>query len=109
MLVTELGIVIRARPLQLSNADSPMPVTVLGMMVFLHPLIRVLDAVSMIALHPLRESYLLFSVPTFILPKLLHPLKAPYPMLVTELPMVALVKPLQKAYLQVFLFQLFTS
>ena len=41
-------------PVQLSNALSPMLVTLSGMSVFLHPEISVLDAVVMIPLRPFQ-------------------------------------------------------
>ena len=46
------------RPLQPSNAKLPILVTELGIIVFLQPAIKVLEAVSIIALQLLRESYL---------------------------------------------------
>ena len=55
MVVTELGISMLVRP-QASNAPFPMAVTVLGMTVHLQPTINVLVDVSMMALHPSRES-----------------------------------------------------
>ena len=39
------------------NALSPILVTPLGIIVFLQPAIRVFEAVSIIALHPFRDSY----------------------------------------------------
>ena len=56
MLVTEFGIVIDVRPIQLSKADTPMLVTELGMMVFLQPVINVLVFVLIMALQLSRES-----------------------------------------------------
>ena len=58
MLVTEFGIVTLVRPEQPENASRPMLVTEFGMMVFLHPAIKVFEAVSIMALQLLRESYL---------------------------------------------------
>lgn len=55
MLVTELGIVIAVRPLP-AKASSPIEVTELEIVVFIHPTIRVLLSVSIIALQLLRES-----------------------------------------------------
>ena len=55
--VTELGISMLVRPLKLSKAELPIAVTVLGIIVFSQPTIKVLDAVSIIALQLLRESY----------------------------------------------------
>ena len=56
MLVTELGIVMAVRPVRPEKAPFPMLVTELGIVVLLHPLIRQLDAVSIIALQLSRES-----------------------------------------------------
>ena len=56
MLVTLLGMVMEVRPEQYSNARPPMLVTLLGIIVFLHPEIKVLVAVSIIALQLERES-----------------------------------------------------
>ena len=66
MLVTLLGMVTEVRPEQPSNAYSPMLVTLLGMIVLLQPAIRVLLAVSIIALQLLRESYFSFPLSTDI-------------------------------------------
>ena len=93
MLVTELGMVTLVRPEQSSNALLPMLVTELGMMVLLHPAINVFDAVSMMALQLSRESYEELPDATVRLVKLEQPLNAPLPMLVTEFPMVTLVRP----------------
>ena len=81
------------RPEQSSNALLPMLVTELGMMVLLHPAINVFDAVSMMALQLSRESYEELPDATVRLVKLEQPLNAPLPMLVTEFPMVTLVRP----------------
>ena len=56
MLVTLLGIVIEVRPVQPLNAWFPTAVTLLGITVFLQPVIKVLEDVSIIALQLLRES-----------------------------------------------------
>ena len=72
-----------------------MLVTLLGMVVFLQPAIRVLLAVSIIALQLLRESYFLFPLSTDIEVRLLHSLNAYLPMLVTLLGMVTEVRPEQ--------------
>ena len=63
MLVTLFGIVIEKSSTLSEYVNSPpekalcpMVVTVFGMMVFLHPLIKVFVADSMIALQSLRES-----------------------------------------------------
>ena len=50
MLVTPAGISILVRPLQLSNALFPMLVTPAGILLDLHPRINVLLPVSIIAL-----------------------------------------------------------
>ena len=64
-------------------------------MVFLQPLIKVLVAVSIIALQLLRESYFVFPLSTTIEVKPLHQRKAPSPIVVTEHGMVTEVKPEQ--------------
>ena len=56
MLVTLLGMVIAVSEEQEPKAYSPMLVTLLGILVFLQPLIKVFVAVSMIALQLLRLS-----------------------------------------------------
>ena len=91
MLVTLFGIVKFANPSQPEKADSPMVVTLLGITVFLHPAINVLEAVSTMALHPLRESYLLLPFSTCIETSPLQLLKAPLPMLVTPLGIITVV------------------
>ena len=50
-----------------------MAVTLLGIIVFMQPSIKVLVAVSIIALHPLRESYMLFPDSTIIEVRLVQP------------------------------------
>jgi hypothetical protein len=57
MLITLLGSVIDVRSLQPEKAFLPMLVTLLGMVVFLHPAINVFEAVSIMALQLSRESY----------------------------------------------------
>jgi hypothetical protein len=69
--------------------------TEFGMFVLLHPVINLLDAVSIIALQSFRESYMLFPLSTLMLVRLLQLAKAARPMEVTELGMVTLVSPLQ--------------
>ena len=81
------------KPLQPLNAPMPIEVTELGIIVFLHPLINVFVAVSIMALQFSRESYTELPLSTFMLVKPLQPLNAPSPIEVTELPMVTLVKP----------------
>ncbi len=70
-----------------------MLVTLLGIIVFLHPAINVLVAVSMMALQFSRESYLGLLESTFIDVRLEQLPKAKYPILVTLLGMVIEVKP----------------
>lgn len=57
ILVTEEGIVTEVNPVQPQKASAPIEVTELGIIEFLHPAIRELDFVSIIALQLLRESY----------------------------------------------------
>jgi hypothetical protein len=65
----------------------------MGIMVFLHPEINVLLAVSIIALQLLRESYTVLPLSTCIDTKSLHSSKALMPMKVTALGMVTEVRP----------------
>ena len=65
-LVTLLGIVIEVKPLHLLKALLPILFTVFGITVFLHPQIRVLLSLSIMALQLLRESYFVFFVSTDI-------------------------------------------
>ena len=60
------------KPLQPWKASLPIDVTPTGMIVDLQPEIRVFVAVSIIALHPSRESYTLLPSSTSILVKLLQ-------------------------------------
>ena len=83
------------KPLQPENELLPIVVTEFGIIVFLHPLINVFVAVSIMALQFSRESYIELPLSTFMLVKPLQPLNALMPIEVTELGMVALVKPLQ--------------
>ena len=64
MLVTEVGMVTEVREEQPPNASSPMLVTEVGMVVDWHPAIRVLEAVSIIALQFSRESYTVLPLST---------------------------------------------
>ena len=91
------------KPLQPMNALSPIEVTELGIIVFLHPLINVFVAVSIMALQFSRESYTELPQSTIKLHKPLQPPNALSPIEVTELGMVTLVKPLQywNAYLPI--------
>ena len=72
-----------------------MEVTELGMTVALQPAISVLLAVSMIALQLLRESKIVLPLSTLMTSKLLQPENVPEPMVVTELGIITLVRPLQ--------------
>ena len=92
MLVTELGRVMEVRDSQLKNALSPMLVTELGMVVDWHPAIRVLVAVSIIALQLSRESYIVLPLSTTMVVREEQPANAPLPILVTELGMVMEVR-----------------
>ena len=83
------------KPLQSENASLPIEVTELGIIVFLHPLINMFVAVSIMALQFSRESYTELPLSTFMLVKPLQLLNAMWPIEVTELGMVTLVKPLQ--------------
>ena len=91
MLVTEFGIVMLIKPEQPENAYS-MLVTVLGIKEFIHPAIKVFEAVSMIALQLSRESNFEFPVSTTILVRPEQPENAELPMLVTEFGIVTLVR-----------------
>ena len=75
------------------KASSPMLVTVLGIVVFLHPDTSVFVAFSMMALQPLRESYLAFPLSTFIDVKPEQPQNGLYPRVVTLLGIVTVVIP----------------
>ena len=95
MSVTELGMVMLVKPVQPENALYRMLVTDEGMVVALQPTMRVLLAVPIMALQLLRESYFVFPASTLILVKPVQRSNAKLPMLVTELGMVMLVKPVQ--------------
>ena len=118
MLVTEFGMIILARLVQLSNAPSPIILTELGMSipvssvhpanaplpilvtelgitVFLQPVIIVLVAVSMIALQLLRESYFGFELATLMLARLEQLWKVELLILVMELGKSMLINPEQ--------------
>ena len=69
-----------------------MLVTELGIVVDWHPAIRVLEAVSIIALQFSRESYIVLPLSTTMEERAEHPMNAPSPMLVTELPRVTEVR-----------------
>ena len=92
MLVTELGIVMEVRAEQTLNAPSPMLVTELGMVVDWHPAIRVLEAVSIIALQFSRESYIVLPLSTTMEVREEQYMNALFSMLVTELGIVMEVR-----------------
>lgn len=95
MVVTLLGIVMEDRQSQPQNASLPISLTLLGIIVFLHPATNIFEDVSMIALHPSRESYLGLPPSTSMASRLLQPENADSPILVTELGMVMVIKLLQ--------------
>jgi len=70
-------------------------VTELGMAVFMQPAINVLVAVSIMALQLLRESYFGLSLATEMVARLEQPENANGLMVVTELGMLMVVRPLQ--------------
>ena len=76
--------VIEVNPLQYSKAYIYIEVTVLGIIVFMHPHIRVLLADSIIALQPFLLSYTLLPFATVISVRLLQSANARSPMAVTE-------------------------
>ena len=88
MLVTLLGMVMEVRLLQTAKASDPIFVTLDGIMVFLHPATNVFEAVSIMALQLLRESYLLLAASTTMELSPLQSEKTSIPMLVTLLGMV---------------------
>ena len=102
--VTELGIFIVVRPVQLLKASAPIPVTELGIIVEDMPEYRVLDAVSIIALQLFLESYMGLSSLTLIEVKAEQPPKTPLPISVTDAGIsmeVRLVQP-SKALIPIF-------
>lgn len=94
--VTELGIINSPdKPLQLEKAELPIEVTELGMNEFLQPRINSFVLVLMRALQLSLESKKMLPIPTEIVSKLKQPLKALWPIEVTEFPMDNDVKPRQ--------------
>ena len=91
MLVTESGMLIDVNR-QPWNAWSPIFITELGIMVDLQPAIRVLEAVSIMALQFSRESYIVLPLSTNMEVREEQPLNAPVSMLLTELGMVREVR-----------------
>ena len=73
---TELGMVMLESPVHPLNAETEIAVTELGMVEFWQPAMSVLEAVSMIALQLLRESYVELPLSTSMLVSLLQQLKA---------------------------------
>ena len=76
MLVTLLGISTEVKLEQPAKASSPMLVTLLGMVVSLHPAIKVFVWVSIIALQLFLESYAGLPSATAMEVKLEQPSKA---------------------------------
>ena len=97
MDVTLLGISMLVKPLQPEKAPPPMDVTVLGMVVFLQPTIRVLSLVRISALQLSRESYVALPAATTIDVRASQSSNTALPINVTLLPMVTLVKSEQPA------------
>jgi len=85
--------VMLVRPEHPQNAALSIEVTELGMVVFLHPAMRVLVAVSIIALQLFLLSYWEFSGSTWIDDRSEHPSNAHIPIDVTDLGMEMLVRP----------------
>ena len=92
MLVTLLGIVTEVKEEQPLKALPPILVTLLGIVVFLQPAMRVLVAVLIIALQFSRLSYVEFLLSTTMEVKEEQSPKAELPMLVTLLGIVTEVK-----------------
>ena len=88
-----------------SNAHFPILVTVLGMIVFLHPAMSLLEDFSITALQPSRESYIKLEPSTWIDSKE-EPEKTDSLMFVTLDGMVIEVKLLQFWNLQLVIYQL---
>lgn len=95
MVLTEFGMVSEDISEHELNALSPIMVTVLGIIVALHPEISLFVDVSMIALQPSLESYTALSGTTTMLTKLLQPENTPSRIEVTDLGIVTEVKSLQ--------------
>ena len=85
---------MEVKPLQPEKALRPILVTLLGIVLFLHPDINVLDDVSMIALQLLRESYTVLLLTTISV-RLLQSDKTLCPMVFTLLGIVIEFKALQ--------------
>ena len=94
ILVTEFGIIIEVKPEQPLKAVSLILVTELGMFVFIQPHMSVFDAVSIIALQLLRESYTRLPASTEIEVNPEQKKNTDGPIFVTELGITIEVKPL---------------
>ena len=94
-LVTLFGIVMAVRLEHPKKALSPMPVTLLGIIVDEQPAIKLLVAVSMIALQLLRESYTGLPFSTTMETRLEQLRNASFPMLVRLLGIIIEVRPEQ--------------
>ena len=95
ILFTLSGMFMEVRFLQLEKAELPMLVTLSGMIVVEHPTISLLLLVSIMALQPLRESYMVLPSATIMEVRLLQLEKALCPMFVTFLGMIKEVRLLQ--------------
>jgi hypothetical protein len=84
-----------ANLVQHPKAYPPILDTLSGMVVEEQPCIKVLLLVSTIALHPLRESYMLLPSSTIMVVRLLQRWKTPSPILDTLLGIVMMVRMLQ--------------
>jgi hypothetical protein len=87
--------VIEVRPEQPEKAELPILVTELGIIEFLHPVIKEFDSVSMMALQLFLLSNLEFVFSTIIEVRPEQPEKADCPILVTELGIVTELRPEQ--------------
>ena len=88
ILVTLAGIVISDKPEHPKKAELPMLVTSSGIIVAEHPKSKALVLVSIIALQPPRESYIVFPSATMIEERLMQFSKAASPILATLAGMV---------------------
>ena len=92
---------MEARLLQPSNAEIPIEVTLLGIIVAEQPALRQLLLVSIMALQLSRESYVVLPSSTMMEVRLLQPEKAEPPMLATLSGMVMEVRLLQPENAQI--------
>ena len=86
---------MEVRPEHPRNAFSPILVTLLGIIVFLHPVIKLFDEVSIIALQFSRESYMELPLSTLMEVRPRHAKNAYFPIVVTLLGIVMEVRPSQ--------------